>query len=57
MNVGLIVMHWFLSAGVNHWIKNAPMPTKEAEPVKAVEAEPVADEDVVAEADDNNQQF
>jgi hypothetical protein len=40
-------MHWFLSAGVNHWIKNAPLPTKEAEPVKDTVA--ASDEDIVAD--------
>jgi hypothetical protein len=43
MNIGMVVMHWFLSAGVNKWIKEAPLPSKEAAaPVK--EACPVCEE-------------
>ena len=43
MNVGMVVMHWFLSAGVNKWIREAPLPVAAAaEPVKA--ACPVCEE-------------
>ena len=39
MNIGMVVMHWFLSAGVNKWIKEAPLPSlpskEAAAPVKA----------------------
>ena len=41
LNIGTVVMHWFLSAGVFKWIKEAPLPVAEA---KAEAVEVKADE-------------
>ena len=50
MNIGMIVMHWFLSADVNRWIKFAPMPSMAKEEAAPVKEEAAATEDADEDA-------
>lgn len=41
LNIGLIIMHWYVSEGIYNWIQNAPFPSDEVdEPEAELEDEP-----------------
>lgn len=56
MNVGMVVMHWMLSAGVYEWIKNAPLPAAAVKIAAKPAAKPAADADA-AKADNGSLSF